>query len=77
MIYSVLNWLKKSLHKIITCLLRISRTAPFVLVYWFAGDVQGRSIAKELITMREKLLISLIILVWIMVGFSAHILSTD
>ena len=58
-------------------LLRIPKTAPFVLVYCFAGNAQSRSTAEELITMRENLFVSLFILVWIVVGFSALILSTE
>ena len=58
-------------------LLRIPRTAPFVLVFCFAGNVQSRSAAGKPITMRENLFVSLLILVCIVVGFSTHILSTD
>ena len=58
-------------------LLRIPRTAPFVLVFCFAGNVQSRSTAEELITMRENLFISLLTLVSIVVDFCAHILSTE
>ena len=58
-------------------LLRIPRTTPFVLVFCFAGNVKSRSAAGKPITMRENLFVSLLILVWIVVGFSTHILSTD
>ena len=58
-------------------LLKIPRTAPFVLVFCFAGNVKSRSAAGKPTTMRENLFVSLLILVWIVVGFSTHILSTD
>ena len=44
-------------------LLRIPRTAPFVLVFCFAGNVQTRSAAGKPITMRENVFVSLLILV--------------
>ena len=68
-----LDFLGKDLYM----LLRIPRTAPFVLVFCFAGNVQSRSAAGKPITMRENLFVSLLILVWTVVGFSTHILSTD
>ena len=62
---------KRQREKLVTEI-RIPRTAPFVLVF-----CQSRSAARKPITMRENLFVSFLIIVWIVVGFSTHIFSTD
>ena len=56
-------------------LLRVPRTAP-LSEFCFADIVQSRSTADELITTRKDLFVSMLINVWIVVGFSNHILAT-
>ena len=50
---------------------------PFLLTLCFAGNVHSRSTAKEPITMRWNLFVSLLILVGIVAEVSCHILLTN